>query len=292
MADYLLYALIAFGCCLLLGVASFVALKHHLPRTGDRLGIAMPAALLAFAGALLVPPALVVLRGDSVLPAWTAVVLFVVLVLAVPSFWRSVLNRMAHQAEVPEMELPLGDDLGVAASMNAEEGQSPLASDPSLYGKASSASAETIPPMSSRKARDNVEMGMNNGKTEASGNLLADIARHRQISFRENLTQLPDDTAFEAVVELLPTEHRAQREPIPLVPEPVPPGIPFSVCSTRLGRKGRPAGLFKRLPGFWPACPARPRHCRCAMKFWWTFVRCSKSIIMSGKRSRCLNLIW
>ena len=219
MADYLRYGLIALGCCLLLGGASFFALKRWLPKPGDRLGIALPAMLLALAGALLIPPALVVLRGDSVLPAWTAVLLFVVLALVLPSFWRSVLNRLPASAGGEPADMFAADAVedfsGTETTVPSGVAHHDMASDSTLADSAHEA-------------------------PEAPGNLLADIARSRADQTRGELTQLPDDTAFGAVVELLPTEHRAQSEMsfaeppvsppeplISLVPEPVPPGIPF-----------------------------------------------------------------
>jgi hypothetical protein len=224
VADYLRYGLIALGCCLLLGGASFFALKRWLPKPGDRMGIALPAMLLALAGALLIPPALVVLRGDSVLPAWTAVLLFVVLALALPSFWRSVLNHLPASAG--------GEPADMFAAETVETYSATDAAAPFGVAHHDMASDRTLADSAPEAP-------------EGAGNLLADIARSRADhtradQTREELTQLPDDTAFGAVVELLPTEHRAQSEMsyaeppvsppeplISLVPEPVPPGIPF-----------------------------------------------------------------
>ncbi len=237
MTEYLRYAWIAAGCCLLTGGVLFLLTKRWFPDRRTRLGIALPAVLLSFAGALLVPPAIVVLRGDSLLPTWTAILVPIVLLLLLASFWRSVLNRLPQATE---------------GTTDAQ-----FEAPPTLFQKAPTQQAD----------------GNSAPEAAPSGNLLADIARER-----EALTELPSDTDFGSVVELLPTEHRetggaavsmnarietasesqsqARTEPvpesqsqartgpvpesqsqavvppsgetfIPLVPEPVPPGVPF-----------------------------------------------------------------
>ena len=204
MKDYLSYALMAAICCLITGIGLFIALRKWAPARSLRLGIVIPASLLAFATALLIPPAIAISRGSTPLPSWTALLLPVLLLLCLPAFWRSVLNRLpASDAGVPVVQ----------------EAVAP--SDMEQHGETVGTPAQPVPGgnilaaiAAAQAARSpEGERVMPNPVGEACPVPVED-------SQMGDVSELPADVRFEDVVEVFPTS-------IPLVPEPVPPWVPF-----------------------------------------------------------------
>lgn len=204
MGDYVAYALIAGSCCLVTGIGLFFMLGPLYPSRQARLGIAIPAALLAFASALLIPPFVAILRGITPLPTWTALLFPVLLLLCIPAFWRSVRNRRPAEEAIA----PAATDSVTSSEPPAFEGTGapPLWPAPEKNMLAEIAAAKAARQYeSARENRPPVESARLGDSKEVQP---------------ATVSALPADARFEDVVEVYPAR-------IPLVPEPVPPWVPF-----------------------------------------------------------------
>ena len=205
MGDYVAFALIAGSCCLVTGIGLFFLLRPLYPSRQARLGIAVPSALLAFASALLIPPFLAVLRGITPLPYWTALLFPILLLLCIPAFWRSVRNRRP-----------------------TEEVAAPVATDsltpPEFFPAFEEMKAPLFQPVSENNMLAEIAAAKAARQYEPAREFTPSAKATRPGDTEEapsaDVSALPADARFENVVEIYPAR-------IPLVPEPVPPWVPF-----------------------------------------------------------------
>lgn len=107
MGEYVRYCWTVLACSLVLGGGLHFLLAGWVPPFRKRLRITVPATLLSFAVALLIPPMIAVSRGMTVLPAWSAWLVPTALFFLLPLFWRAMTTRMGEgQEDTPEWLLP------------------------------------------------------------------------------------------------------------------------------------------------------------------------------------------
>jgi hypothetical protein len=231
---YFQFAALAGGSILLMGLALFVLLRGRIPQIRSRLGLVLSASLLSFAGSLLLPPLLAVSRGGTRLPSWTAVLFGVLVLVLLLSFWRSVLNRFTKTDGEDEQ----AEQDGLAGLHGVGHGHVPE-DDGSVGG---------LPEAPAEGSRD--------------AEVLETLPEDAPLGF---LVEIPSRQASldggEALPEAIPVEASREdatgQEAISLVPEPVPPWVPFVRLVDKAWEE-RSAGRPVQAASWFLACLSRP----------------------------------